>query len=84
MPVLCHNNLHSENVLVTRDGTLRVTGIVDFEAALVGDPLMDVAKALYYERSDNQKVAAFACWIGPMERHRWMGTSDLYHLCYAV
>jgi aminoglycoside phosphotransferase (APT) family kinase protein len=64
-PVLCHNNLHSENVLVTRDATLRVTGIVDFVGALAGDPLMDVARALYHERSDNQKVAAFACWIRP-------------------
>jgi hygromycin-B 7''-O-kinase len=77
IPVLCHNDLHSENVLVTRDGTLRVSGIVDFEGALAGDPLVDVAKALYYERSDNQKVAALLGGYGPMERHRWMGTIDL-------
>jgi len=84
IPLLCHNDLHSENVLVTRDGSLRVTGVVDFEGALAGDPLMDVAKALYYERSDKQKVAALLAGYGPMERHRWMETLDLYHLYYAI
>jgi aminoglycoside phosphotransferase (APT) family kinase protein len=57
---------------------------VDFEGALAGDPLMDVAKALYYERTHKQKVAALLAGYGPMERQRWMETLDLYHLYYAV
>ena len=48
-PVLCHNDLHSGNLLAkAADGNIRLSGALDFEGALAGDPLMDVAKALYY------------------------------------
>src|SRR4029453_1899189 len=47
-PHLCHYDFHSGNVLVASDGAPRLSGIVDFENAIAGDPLMDIAKALYY------------------------------------
>src|SRR5262245_29940147 len=31
-----------------RGGAVRLSGVLDFEGALADDPLMDVAKALYY------------------------------------
>jgi aminoglycoside phosphotransferase (APT) family kinase protein len=47
--VLCHNDLHAGNLLAMIENEApRLTGVLDFEGALAGDPLMDVAKALYY------------------------------------
>jgi aminoglycoside phosphotransferase (APT) family kinase protein len=44
-----HNDLHAGNVLAEiAEGGVRLSGVLDFEGALAGDPLMDVAKALYY------------------------------------
>src|SRR5215468_4883986 len=41
-PVLCHNDLHAGNLLAGfTAGSLRLTGVLDFEGALAGDPLMD-------------------------------------------
>ena len=49
-PVLCHNDLHAGNLLADdrATGPCGSRGVLDFEGALAGDPLMDVAKALYY------------------------------------
>jgi aminoglycoside phosphotransferase (APT) family kinase protein len=49
VPVLCHNDVHAGNVLV-EDG--RITGLIDVENALAGDPWLDLAKADYYGRHD--------------------------------
>jgi hygromycin-B 7''-O-kinase len=46
-PVLCHNDVDEGNVLV-EDG--KITGLVDVENALAGDPWLDLAKADYYSR----------------------------------
>ncbi len=48
--VLCHNDFHPGNVLAaeTHDGGWRLSGVVDFENAVAGDPLFDLAKALDY------------------------------------
>jgi hygromycin-B 7''-O-kinase len=46
-PVLCHNDIHEGNLLV-EDG--KITGLVDVENTLAGDPWLDVAKADYYSR----------------------------------
>jgi aminoglycoside phosphotransferase (APT) family kinase protein len=49
-PVLCHFDFHPGNVLAARadDGAWRLSGLIDFENALAGDPLFDLAKALDY------------------------------------
>lgn len=39
-PRLCHYDFHAGNVLVTSQGAPHLTGIVDFENATSGDPLM--------------------------------------------
>jgi hygromycin-B 7''-O-kinase len=51
---------------------------------LAGDPLMDIAKALCYERSNRENVAAVFAGYGAIERDDWMETIDLYHLYFAV
>jgi len=49
-PVLCHNDFHPGNVLAAAEaaGVWRLSGVVDFENAVAGDPLFDLAKALDY------------------------------------
>jgi aminoglycoside phosphotransferase (APT) family kinase protein len=48
-PVLCHDDFQPGNVLAARDasGELGLTGLIDFGNALAGDPLADLAKALF-------------------------------------
>lgn len=47
--VLCHNDLHEGNVLVTRrPHGWDVTGLIDVENAVAADPLLDLAKSDYY------------------------------------
>ena len=79
---LCHYDFHSGNVLVERkDGSLRLSGILDFEGAIAGDPLMDIAKALYYfTAKDEPKTAGLLAGYGAIERANWRETVDLYRL----
>lgn len=81
--VLCHNDLHAGNLLATvANGSLTLTGVLDFEGALAGDPLMDVAKALYY--LDPEARRALLEGYGVMERANWAQTLDLYHLYFVL
>ena len=65
-PHLCHYDFHSGNILAGRnDGSLRLSGVLDFESAIAGDPLMDIAKALYYftpARRAQESRAADGLW----------------------
>ena len=51
---LIHNDYKLDNVLVDPDDPSRITGLLDWEMATVGDPLMDLGTALSYwiEASD--------------------------------
>ena len=44
---LCHFDFHTGNVLATRR-IAPLTGIIDLENAIAGDPLIDLAKTLAY------------------------------------
>ena len=68
-PVLCHNDFHDGNVMVVRNpsGGLRRTGLLDFENALAGDPLLDLAKTdLYSQIDDPELLAALLDGYGPL------------------
>jgi hygromycin-B 7''-O-kinase len=69
-PVLCHNDFHDGNVLVSRSGdSWRVTGFVDVEGAVSADPLFDLARTDYYAlRDDPAKRDAFLGGYGPLPR----------------
>jgi aminoglycoside phosphotransferase (APT) family kinase protein len=45
---LIHNDWRFDNVVLDPDDGLRVTGVLDWEMATVGDPLMDLGGALAY------------------------------------
>ena len=81
--VLCHNDLHAGNLLAAvTNGSLRLTGVLDFEGALAGDPLMDVAKSLYYLDAESRQ--ALLQGYGAMDREHWSQTLDLYHLYFVL
>jgi Ser/Thr protein kinase RdoA (MazF antagonist) len=48
-PVFCHDDVHQGNVLAEYggNGTLQLTGLIDFGNARAGDALLDLAKALF-------------------------------------
>jgi aminoglycoside phosphotransferase (APT) family kinase protein len=80
-PRLCHYDFHAGNVLVTSQDEPRLSGIVDFENATSGDPLMDMAKALYYfTPKDAPKREGLLAGYGKIERPDWQETLGLYRL----
>ncbi|TQS43516.1 phosphotransferase family protein [Cryptosporangium phraense] len=45
---LIHNDYRLDNVVLAADDPLRVVGVLDWEMATIGDPLMDLGGALAY------------------------------------
>jgi hygromycin-B 7''-O-kinase len=80
-PSLCHNDYHSGNILMK--GT-KVTGIIDVENMVSGDPMFDIAKTFYYDiRGDPRKEKAFLKGYGPLPND-WRGRVDMYKLYHAL
>jgi aminoglycoside phosphotransferase (APT) family kinase protein len=80
-PAFCHNDCHYGNVLVTG---LDVTGLLDFEGVLAGDPLLDLAKThCYYQGSNERTLAALIDGYGPV-RSDWREAVELYVLYHAL
>jgi aminoglycoside phosphotransferase (APT) family kinase protein len=60
---------------------LRLSGILDFDGALAGDPLMDVAKALHYVGAEakaallkgyeDRREQSLYCAVSKASFHRW-------------
>lgn len=46
--VLIHNDFRFDNLVLAQDDPTRVVGVLDWEMATVGDPLMDLASGLAY------------------------------------
>jgi aminoglycoside phosphotransferase (APT) family kinase protein len=82
---LCHYDFYTGNVVAQRrNGSLRLSGIFDFENAIAGDPMMDMAKTLYYlehfSTGNEAKVAALLAGYGPLDRPHADETLALYRL----
>ena len=75
----CHNDGHDANMLVTpsRSGWV-LSGLLDFEHALAGDPLFDLAKTYYFapDRSE-ELLAALTESHAPLITH-WRDAFNLY------
>ena len=85
-PSLCHYDFHTGNLLAEPDGNgVRLTGIVDLENAIAGDPLMDIAKTIAYSvRGDDTKRAALLAGYAPIARPACQETVRLYELYGAL
>jgi aminoglycoside phosphotransferase (APT) family kinase protein len=84
-PVLCHNDFHDSNVLVSRSsGEWRVTGFVDVEGAVAADPLLDVARTDYHALGgDPARRDAFLSGYGPLPSD-WAERVAIYRLHHAL
>lgn len=53
-PAVIHNDYKFDNAVLKQDDPLRIIGILDWEMATIGDPLMDLGNSLAYwiERDD--------------------------------
>jgi aminoglycoside phosphotransferase (APT) family kinase protein len=55
---LIHNDFRLDNMVFDRDVPLQVNGVLDWEMATVGDPLMDLGGALaYWIQSNDSRLA---------------------------
>jgi len=79
-PVLCHNDFHDGNVLVSGS---EVTGFVDVEGAVAADPLLDLARTDYYALQDPARRDAFLSGYGPLPPD-WADRVAIYQLHHAL
>ncbi|WP_307845391.1 non-ribosomal peptide synthetase [Planomonospora sp. ID67723] len=84
-PVLCHHDFHERNVMVAeRDGSWHLTGVIDMENALGGDPLMDLAKTDYFAvRDDSVRRRELLAGYGELPAD-WAVRVALYRLYHAL
>jgi aminoglycoside phosphotransferase (APT) family kinase protein len=47
-PGIIHNDYKFDNVVLDRDDPLKIVGVLDWEMATIGDPLMDLGSSLAY------------------------------------
>jgi aminoglycoside phosphotransferase (APT) family kinase protein len=80
-PVLCHNDFHDGNVLVSGS---TVSGFVDVEGAVAADPLLDLARTDYYAlRDDPATRDALLSGYGPLPPD-WADRVGIYHVHHAL
>jgi aminoglycoside phosphotransferase (APT) family kinase protein len=84
VPVLCHNDAHEGNLVVTTAGDIAIAGLFDFENALAGDPLLDLAKSVAYSARDRAVITdALADGYGELPPH-WREAIDLYGVYHVL
>jgi len=68
---IIHNDFKLDNIVLNEKKPLRILGILDWEMATLGNPLMDLGNSLAYwiEKSDPPDMERFALcpqtWKGP-------------------
>ncbi|WP_377639714.1 phosphotransferase family protein [Oryzobacter terrae] len=63
--VLVHNDFRFDNLVLAADDPTRVVGVLDWELATVGDPLMDLGSALAYWVQADDDPAFLAIRLQP-------------------
>ena len=53
--VLIHNDFRFDNLVLAEDDPTRIVGVLDWEMATVGDPLMDLGGTLAYWVQDDDE-----------------------------
>jgi len=86
-PVLCHDDFHQGNVLVTGDAAhnFHVSGLLDFGNARAGDALFDLAKALMCStHEDPRSPEALVAGYGKIDHPDPVEAMWLYTLFHRV
>jgi aminoglycoside phosphotransferase (APT) family kinase protein len=86
-PVFTHDDLHPGNILVTlsRDGTLALSGLVDFGNARAADATFDLAKCLFCaEHEDPASPGPMLEGYGPIDHPNPRGALWYYTLLHRV
>jgi len=74
-PALIHNDFKFDNVIY--DSSLeRITGVLDWEMATIGDPLMDLGTSLSYWAEANDPVSFYQLPFGPTSKPGMMTRKD--------
>ncbi len=57
-PVIVHNDYRFDNVVLATDDPMKIIGVLDWEMATYGDPLMDLGNTLAYwiEKTDSEEI----------------------------
>lgn len=63
--VLIHNDFRFDNLVLAEDDPTRIVGVLDWELATVGDPLMDLGGAMAYWVQASDDPAAKALRLQP-------------------
>jgi len=66
-PALIHNDFKFDNVIYD-PGLDRITGVLDWEMATIGDPLMDLGTSLSYWAEANDPVSFYQLLFGPTSK----------------
>ncbi len=64
-PTIIHNDYKFDNVIYDSTGFERIVGVLDWEMATVGDPLMDLGTTLCYWVQDDDPPPVKAFGFGP-------------------
>lgn len=83
---LCHGDTHPGNVVVERcaDGSVAFRGVIDFESAIAGDPVFDLANAFYNASGDRDaKFSSLLDGYGEVLGD-WRDRFDLYVVHFAL
>jgi aminoglycoside phosphotransferase (APT) family kinase protein len=84
-PSFCHNDCHYANVLVLpAEGGWRISGLIDFENTVAGDPLLDLAKTHCYARHRSETTLAALVEGHGGARVGWRETVDVYVVYHLV
>ncbi len=57
-PTIVHNDYRFDNVVLAQDDPMKIIGVLDWEMATYGDPLMDLGNTLAYwiEKTDSDEI----------------------------
>jgi aminoglycoside phosphotransferase (APT) family kinase protein len=79
-PAIIHNDYKFDNVVLNPDRPLEIIGVLDWEMATVGDPLMDLGNSLgYWVQADDPPAVQAAGMLptnlpGPLPAMRWLSS----------
>ncbi len=82
---LCHNDYHEGNIMVNKvKDHFNINGVFDVENMLSGDPILDIAKTIYYSvKKDKNKLRGFLKGYGSLPKG-WKERLKIYTLYHAL